>query len=526
MEGIIVRADRLAVSVVRSHQSAVRKLLLRGRCFVTRDARDEPAVSGVALCQEVTYYDLLRIKLFIQRILLPVEPRLQEPISTLSDKTYEKCRGHAVLDDELRAALTTLKREKPSLGVAKIHTLLLETNPTWSVSEKRVRKILQEEGLLIVNTSDKAKDGKEDRSTGVYPSSSLNKGLDVNKWSKKVEVRYFDAIKGKGLVAMEKISQGEVIWKEDPFILAPEWEIYDLQVSSRACGFCSTIIRDHSPLHVPCQASTSSTPCPAIFCNRLCRLQSDKVHPLLCQARNQASIPLLAFARKTEWLAVHALAQCTSRLLLASQADDESLNTDLQVVQSLAVLGMEERFRTLINQGVEPDREMWQKAFELYLQAFKEPKTALEQKKLAKILRRPISESLQKELFGYDAFLRGLGRISLNIEAHGGLYRLHSHLNHSCSPNTSVRHLDQRHALSRITVLAKTDINPGDELLISYTDPNDNFRVRRRRLAEWGFGPCGCGRCLAEEEEAKAAGNGDTEADDLADQLRTGLGLI
>ncbi|KAI6126309.1 hypothetical protein EDD16DRAFT_313552 [Pisolithus croceorrhizus] len=439
---------------------------------------------------------------------------------------------HAVPDDELRTALITLKREKPTLGVAKIHTLLLDTNPTWSVSEKRVRRVLQEEGLLINgiagNASEKANDNENGaKSTRVYPSSSLNKSLDVNKWSKKIEVRYFDAIKGKGLVATEQIAQGEVIWKEDPFILAPEWEIYDLQVSSRACGFCSTIIRDRSLLHVPCQASTTSTPCPAIFCNRLCRLQSDKVHPLLCPARNQASIPLLAFARKAEWLAVHALAQCTSRLLLASQADDDSLDVDLQVVQSLAVLGMEERFRTLIDQGVEPDRETWQKAFELYLQAFKEPKTALEQKKLAKILRKPIPESLQKELFGYDAFLRGLGRISLNLEAHGGLYRLHSHLNHSCSPNTSVRHLDQRNALSRITIIAKTDINAGDELLISYTDPSCDFRTRRRRLAEWGFGPCQCGRCLAEEEEARATGGGgDAEADNLADQLRTGLGLI
>lgn len=443
---------------------------------------------------------------------------------------------HPVPDDELRAALITLKREKPSLGVAKIHTLLLETNLTWSVSEKRVRKILQEEGLLVNGTantlSESANGGKEQNragSTRVYPSSSLNQSLDVNKWSKKIEVRHFDAIKGKGLVATEKISQGEVIWKEDPFILAPEWEIYDLQVSSRACAFCSTIIRDHSPLHLPCRASTSSSSCPAIFCNRLCRMQSDRVHPLLCPARNPASVPLLAFARKTEWLAVHALAQCTSRLLLASQADDESLNLDLQVVQSLAVLGMEERFRVLIDQGVEPDRETWQKAFELYLQTFKEPKTALEQKKLAKILRKPIPESLQKELFGYDAFLRGLGRISLNVEAHGGLYRLHSHLNHSCSPNTSVRHLDQRNALSRITVVAKNDINPGDELLISYTDPSRNFRERRRRLAEWGFGLCQCERCLAEEEEARengGAGGEDAEAANLADQLRAGLGLI
>ena len=29
--------------------------------------------------------------------------------------------------------------------------------------------------------------------------------------------------KGKGLVAKERITSGETVWKEDPFILAPEW---------------------------------------------------------------------------------------------------------------------------------------------------------------------------------------------------------------------------------------------------------------------------------------------------------------
>ncbi|KAG6336301.1 hypothetical protein ID866_2777 [Astraeus odoratus] len=426
----------------------------------------------------------------------------------------------SIADDELRAALITLKQEKPVLGVPKLHALLLEKNPTWSVSEKRVRKILQAEGLLA--NSQGQQQNRNGSLAAIYPSSTLNQSLDVNKWSKKIAVRYFDAVRGKGLVATEKIVEGEVIWKEDPFILAPEWEIYDLQIASAACAFCSTIIREPSALHVPCQASIPSSPCPAIFCNRLCRMQSDRVHPLLCPSRNPASIPLLTFARKTEWLALHAHAQCTSRLLLASQVDDGALGTDLQVVQSLTVLGMEERFITLRDQGVEPDRETWCKAFELYVHAFKDPKTTIEKKKLARVLRKPIPESLERELFEYEAFLRGLGRMSLNIEAHGGLYTLHSHLNHSCSPNVSIRHLDQRKALSRITVVAKTEINPGEELLITYTDPSNGLRDRRRKLAEWGFGLCQCKRCVAEEEGLSGE---PTDSDDLADHLRASLGL-
>jgi hypothetical protein len=57
----------------------------------------------------------------------------------------------------------------------------------------------------------------------VYPSSTLVEGLDVARWTTAIEVKYFDSIKGKGLVAKEPISEGQVLWKEDPFVVAPEW---------------------------------------------------------------------------------------------------------------------------------------------------------------------------------------------------------------------------------------------------------------------------------------------------------------
>jgi hypothetical protein len=57
----------------------------------------------------------------------------------------------------------------------------------------------------------------------VHPSSTLVKGLDVSRWTTTVEDRYFDRKKGKGLVAKDLISEGQVMWKEDPFVIAPEW---------------------------------------------------------------------------------------------------------------------------------------------------------------------------------------------------------------------------------------------------------------------------------------------------------------
>jgi hypothetical protein len=179
----------------------------------------------------------------------------------------------------------------------------------------------------------------------------------------------------------------------------------------------------------------------------------------------------------------------------------------------------------------------------LFLQAFKEPKSPAQQKKLARILQRQIPDELQKDTFNYQAFLRGLGRMSLSkllrnyqfffrssyfvdLEAHGGLYRLHSHLNHSCAPNISIRHLDQRTALSRITVIAKEEIDAGQELLITYTNPESNLRDRRRRLSEWGFGLCQCERCVEEEKVSKESGMNTQDAADLADQLKASLGVL
>ena len=86
--------------------------------------------------------------------------------------------------------------------------------------------------------------------------------------------------------------------------------------------------------------------------------------------------------------------------------------------------------------------------------------------------------------------------------------------------------MDQRTALSRITVIAKEEIDAGQELLITYTNPESNLRDRRRRLSEWGFGLCQCARCVEEEKDLKESDMNTQEADDLADQLKAGLGVL
>jgi hypothetical protein len=125
-------------------------------------------------------------------------------------------------EEDLKTAIASLKKDHPALGIAKLHTLLLSKNPTWTVSEKRLRRILKTDSHQ--HGLESAASGPSTTSaTRIYPSSTLVEGLDVAKWTTAVEVKYFDERKGKGLVAKEPIPAGLVVWKEDPFVIAPEW---------------------------------------------------------------------------------------------------------------------------------------------------------------------------------------------------------------------------------------------------------------------------------------------------------------
>lgn len=150
-------------------------------------------------------------------------------------------------------------------------------------------------------------------------------------------------------------------------------------------------------------------------------------------------------------MALHALAQCTARLLLAQQqkqrrqragigshdGEEEGVREDWSVYCALADLGMEERVKggwcvcvvcapSLIAlrswaslflsrlHGVEPDRATWQGAHRAFTQAFVAPPDTIQQKKLSKLLKRPPPKEIADALFTYEGFLHGLGRMSLS----------------------------------------------------------------------------------------------------------------
>jgi hypothetical protein len=149
-------------------------------------------------------------------------------------------------DEALLEALNTLRAAHASLGITKLHAALLDAHPTWLVSEKRTRKALQAGGLMLAppasadaadaptngdaSVTSAKKKPKKKSSTGaggetrrLYPASRPTRGLDVAAFSPKIAVHDFGGGKGKGLVATAPIAAGELLWKEDPWIVQAEW---------------------------------------------------------------------------------------------------------------------------------------------------------------------------------------------------------------------------------------------------------------------------------------------------------------
>jgi hypothetical protein len=116
-------------------------------------------------------------------------------------------------DDELSSAIASLKSTHPELGIAKLLAQLKLDQPTYSVSEKRFRKILATTAASNGQSVNGEKDGRQD----LVAETGLDSTID---WSiaPKIKVKMFKGGKGKGLVAREKILEGEALWSEDPWI--------------------------------------------------------------------------------------------------------------------------------------------------------------------------------------------------------------------------------------------------------------------------------------------------------------------
>ncbi|EJT99335.1 SET domain-containing protein [Dacryopinax primogenitus] len=437
-------------------------------------------------------------------------------------------------DDALIPVVKTLRASLPTLGAAKLLAVLLTEHPEWTVSEKRFKKLLQTEGLALsggaVGATNDKKIKNTDTKTNKYPASKLNPHLDITTFSDKIDAVFISPQKGKGLVAKLPIAEGEALWREDPFVHAADWDVFDLQQSGNACQYCALPFIPAPPtLAVSCPAISHG--CNAAFCSRLCLTRAQQGgHSLLCRGRNPPSKDLLDFARKEQWRAVIALAVAVAKIMTAFERSDSEGQDMLEAWGTFATLDQEDRAKTLPEWEFtqERHRALWNMDYDHFVTTLCPPETdKAAQTRLRKIVKKTLSEDVRTELFSYRGFLRGLGRVSLNLDSHGGLFLLHSHMNHSCIPNMAVKHPPaaqaQKYPSSRIALVANRDIQPGEELTVTYVNPTWPYRRRKEELKEWGV-ECDCERCEQEKKDEPEEEE-DEEANDLARELRMSFGV-
>ena len=86
--------------------------------------------------------------------------------------------------EELIDAIQHVKISNPEYGIKKVTQQVAEDKPSWSVSEKRVKKLMQTQGLT--NTTQPVKSGVKDDPS--IPVSFIDPKLDLKSVSTNVVV--------------------------------------------------------------------------------------------------------------------------------------------------------------------------------------------------------------------------------------------------------------------------------------------------------------------------------------------------
>lgn len=325
-------------------------------------------------------------------------------------------------DEQVVDAARPYLERTPPLGVAKIAVALREAHG-WSLSDKRLKKVLTDAGL------------RDAPRPSWVPVSSLD---DTVPMPPGVAARYFDSVKGRGLVATRAWAEGQTLFVEDAFVAAPPPSELGKMMRGDLCTHCF-LPTSHSPMPVSCGAGA----CGARFCHRNCQSRAMATHhALLCPGTNPAAGKLLQFLTQYQWHSVHTVARMLARALLtgakvkpASIApgagatvhglpSTEKAATWAETLHHLnsfaTVSELERRAR---NPGWEMERAgllpALQQAHELLCDAldptrpqrpkkFPVPPDALPARDVAALLTWP-------------SFLSLLGRANINMESHGGL---------------------------------------------------------------------------------------------------------
>lgn len=365
-----------------------------------------------------------------------------------------------------------------------------------------------------------------------------------------VEVRIVENSKGKGLFAITNIPKGNVIFEEDPLVSCQfSW---NSTCKYKACNHCIRPLETaeenmrrltgNTTLELPfpecCGTNKESiTSCPSCgleYCSENCRITAfNQYHKTLCiHTRDRNNVHPIEQLDET-WKQIHyppetasifLLVRLLARILQAPNVEEaiqetlgfchRSVNENAELSHKFLgdkFIGQVNLLRELVinavpNHGIEqfltPDG--FQSLIALIGtngQGIATSPFSVWRENVTKLDLNPENKEQIADLISqiYDDVYAQTGDFLDNEGV--ALYTLQSSANHSCSPNAEINF---RHNNFRLSLVAVKDIEPNEEICISYLGEDDLDRsrhTRRKILMENYIFACECPKCIAQIED-------------------------
>ncbi|XP_071982530.1 protein-lysine N-trimethyltransferase SMYD5 [Engystomops pustulosus] len=384
-----------------------------------------------------------------------------------------------------------------------------------------------------------------------------------------VEIRYISSGKGRGLFAARSIRKGDTIFQEKPLVSSQfQWNAL---YRYRACDHCLRSLETaeenaqrlsgnvHITLPNPELCAVQNglhqqcPQCQVSYCSAEClRAAREQYHQVLClgPSRDNPQHPLNKL--EEAWRNIHYPPETASIMLMArmvasvkqakdkdwwlqlfSQFCNKAANEEEEIVHKLLgdkFKGQLDHLRRLFMEALHEERvsrwftpDGFRSLFALVgtngqgigtssLSQWVHACDALE----LPAAERERLDALIDQL--YKDIEKETGEF-LNCEG-SGLYMLQSCCNHSCVPNAEASFPDNNYLLHLIAV---EDIQPGEEICISYLDCCQRDRSRHSRhkiLRENYLFVCSCPKCLSQSEDPDVTSEEEEEDDaELEDEM-------
>ncbi|XP_077136505.1 protein-lysine N-trimethyltransferase SMYD5 [Ranitomeya variabilis] len=384
-----------------------------------------------------------------------------------------------------------------------------------------------------------------------------------------VEIRYINSGKGRGLFAARSICRGDPIFQEKPLVSSQfQWNAL---YRYRACDHCLRSLetaeenaqRLSANIHVTLPYPELCTvqnglhqqcpQCQVSYCSADClRAAREQYHQVLClgSSRDNPQHPLNKL--EEAWRNIHYPPETASIMLMArmaasvkqakdkdwwpqlfSQFCNKTANEEEEIVHKLLgdkFKGQLDQLRRLFLEASYEERvsrwftpEGFRSLFALvgtngqgigtsslsqWVHACDALELPADERERLDALIDQLYKDIEKETGEF-----------LNCEG-SGLYLLQSCCNHSCVPNAEASFPDNNYLLH---LIALEDIEPGEEICISYLDCCQRERSRHTRhkiLRENYLFVCSCPKCLSQCEEPDVTSEEEEEDDaELEDEM-------